>query len=150
MKALKIAAVVLAVATLTGCAMQPLTYQRYASTENLQAQELAEGTVIRCQPIRIRETGSQSANSFIGGVGGGLVGFAISSTPLAAIGGAIGGAILGHALTPDAVKGTDVMVRLTTGALLGVPEVGNPHLHPGEQVAILRGPRGRTRAVPLH
>lgn len=149
MKALKIA-LSLAVAALAGCAMQPLTYQRYASTENLQTQELAEGTVIRCQPIRIRDTQSQSANSLIGGVGGGLVGFAISSTPLAAIGGAVGGAILGHALTPDAENGTDVLVKLTTGALIGVPEVGNPHLHPGERVAILLGEHGRTRAVPLH
>lgn len=150
MKALKIAVTALAVVALAGCAMQPLSYHRYASTENLQAQVMAEGTVIRCQPIRIRDTQGQAANSLIGGVGGGLIGFAIASTPLAAVGGAVGGAILGHALTPDSVKGTDVMVRLTTGVLLGVPEVGNPHLQPGERVAILRGPRGRTRAVPLH
>lgn len=150
MKALKMAALSLAVVALAGCAMQPLTYQRYSSAENLQAQELAEGTVIRCMPIRIRDTQGQAANSLIGGVGGGLVGFAIASTPLAAVGGVVGGAILGHALTPDANHGTDVLVKLTDGQLLGVPEVGNPHLRPGEQVAILRGPRGRTRAVPLH
>ena len=35
--------------TLSGCATTPLSYQRYSSTENLQAQALAEGTVIRCQ-----------------------------------------------------------------------------------------------------
>lgn len=150
MKYVKIIFAFFIAVAMTGCAMQPLSYQRYASTENLQAQELAEGTVIRCQPIRIRDTQSQSANSFIGGIGGGIVGFAISSTPIAAIAGVVGGAVLGRALTPDANQGTEVMVKLSTGALIGVPEVGNPHLHPGEQVAILRGDHGRTRAVPLH
>lgn len=150
MNYLKVFFAIIAVVAMAGCAMQPLSYHRYASTENLQAQALAEGTVIRCQPILVRDTGGQSANSFVGGLGGAAVGFAISSTPIAAIAGALGGAILGHALTPDANKGTEVMVKLTDGQLLGVPEVGNPHLVPGEQVAILRGAHGRTRAVPLH
>ena len=150
MKYIKIIFALLIAVAMTGCAMQPLSYNRYASTENLQAQALAEGTVIRCQPIRVRDTQSQSANSFIGGIGGGVIGFAISSTPIAAIPGVVGGAILGHALTPDANHGTEVMVKLTDGQLLGVPEVGNPKLRPGEQVAILRGADGNTRAVPLH
>lgn len=151
LKMLKIAVLPLTLSVvLTGCAMQPLSVHRYAETENLQTQALAEGTVIRCEPIRIRNTQGQSANSLVGGLGGAAVGFAISSTPLAAIGGALGGAILGHALTPDAHKGTDVMVKLRDGQLLGIPEVGNPHLHSGEQVAILRGAHGHTRAVPLH
>ncbi|MBU2750607.1 hypothetical protein HER14_06535 [Acidithiobacillus thiooxidans] len=150
MKYLKAVVALIAVVALAGCAMQPLSYHRYAYTENLRTQALAEGTVIRCQSIRIRNVGGQSANSFAGGLGGAAVGFAISSTPIAAIAGALGGAILGHALTPDAHKGTEVMVKLDDGQLLGVPEVGNPHLVAGEQVAILRGEHGRTRAVPLH
>ena len=135
---------------LSGCATTPLSYHRYSSTENLQAQALAEGTVIRCQPIHISNTQAQTAHGTLGALVGGAAGYAIGASPIAAIAGVIGGAILGNAVTSGHVHGTEVMVKLADGQLLGVPEVGNPHLHPGEQVAILRGTDGNTRAVPLH
>ncbi|MGK9452707.1 hypothetical protein [Acidithiobacillus caldus] len=142
--------VALVVVALAGCATVPLSYQRYSSTENLRTQALAEGTVIRTMPIRVSDTQAATAHGTLGALGGAAVGFAIGSTPVAAIAGALGGAILGHALTPGSVRGTDVLVKLKDNQLLGVPEVGNPGLHPGEQVAILRGAHGNTRAVPLH
>ncbi len=135
---------------LGGCATTPLSYQRYASTENLQAQALAEGTVIRCQPIFVSNTQAQTAHGTLGALVGGAAGYAIGASPIAAIAGVIGGAILGNAVTSGHVHGTEVMVKLTDGQLMGVPEVGNPGLHPGEQVAILRGTDGNTRAVLLH
>lgn len=134
---------------LAGCATTPLSYHRYSSTENLQAQALAEGTVIRCQPIFVSNTQAQTAHGTLGAIVGGAAGYAIGSSPIAAIAGVIGGAIIGNVATPGSVSGTEVMVKLTDGQLMGVPEVGNPHLHPGEQVAILRGADGNTRAVPL-
>ena len=136
--------------TLAGCATTPLSYQRYSSTEDLQAQALAEGTVIRCQPIFVSNTQAQTAHGTLGALVGGAAGYAIGSSPIAAIAGVIGGAVLGNAVTPGSVPGTEVLVKLTDGQLMGVPEVGNPHLHPGEQVAISRGADGNTRAVPLH
>jgi outer membrane lipoprotein SlyB len=135
---------------LAGCATTPLSYQRYSSTENLQAQALAEGTVIRCQPIHISNTQAQTAHGTLGAIVGGAAGYAIGASPIAAIAGVIGGAILGNVATSGHVNGTEVMVKLTDGQLLGVPEVGNPHLVPGEKVAISRGADGDTRAVPLH
>lgn len=135
---------------LAGCATVPLSYQRYSSTENLRTQALAEGTVIRTMPIQISDSQAATAHGTLGALGGAAVGFVISSTPIAAIAGALGGAILGHTLTPGSVAGTEVMVKLSDNQLLGVPEVGKPGLHPGEQVAILRGAHGATRAVPLH
>ena len=140
----------LAAALLAGCATTPLSYHRYSSTENLQAQALAEGTVIRCQPIHISNTQAQTAHGTLGAIVGGAAGYAIGASPIAAIGGVIGGAVIGNAVTSGHVNGTEVMVKLTDGQLLGVPEAGNPDLHPGEQVAILRGSDGNTRAVPLH
>ncbi len=136
--------------TLTGCATTPLSYQRYSSTENLQAQTLAEGTVIRCQPVEISNTQAKAANGTLGGIAGGAAGYLIGGNAIGAVAGLVGGAIIGNAATSGHVNGTEVMVKLTDGQLLGVPEAGNPHLHPGEQVAILRGADGRTRAVPLH
>ena len=135
---------------LSGCATTPLSYHRYSSTENLQAQALAEGTVIRCQPIHISNPQAQTAHGTLGALVGGAAGYAIGASPIAAIAGVIGGAILGNAVTSGHVNGTEVLVKLQDGQLLGVPEVGNPHLHPGERVAILRGSDGNTRAVPLH
>lgn len=135
---------------LSGCATTPLSYKRYSSTENLREQYLAEGTVIRCQPIHVSNTQAQAAHGSLGAIVGGAAGYAIGSSPIAAIVGAIGGAIFGNAVTSGHVDGTEVMVKLKDGELLGVPEVGNPGLHPGEQVAILRGADGDTRAVPLH
>jgi outer membrane lipoprotein SlyB len=135
---------------LAGCATTPLSYHRYSSTENLQAQALAEGTVIRCQPIHVSNTQAQTAHGTLGALVGGAAGYAIGASLIAAIAGVIGGAVLGNAVTSGHVNGTEVMVKLTDGQLLGVPEVGNPGLHPGEQVAILRGADGNTRAVPLH
>lgn len=136
--------------TLGGCATTPLSYQRYSSTENLQAQALAEGTVIRCQPIQISNSQAGTANGTLGGIAGGVVGYAIGGNAIGAVAGLVGGAIIGNTVTSGHVNGTEVMVKLVDGQLLGVPEAGNPHLHPGEQVAILRGADGRTRAVPLH
>ena len=133
-----------------GCATTPLSYQRYSSTENLQAQALAEGTVIRCQPVKISNTQAQTAHGTLGAIAGGVAGYAIGGNAIGAIAGGIGGAILGNAVTSGHVNGTEVMVKLTDGQLLGVPEAGNPGLHPGERVAILRGADGNTRAVPLH
>ena len=140
----------LAVIALGGCATTPLSYQRYSSTENLQAQALAEGTVIRCQPIRVSDTQAGTANGTLGGLAGGVAGYALGGNAIGAIAGLVGGAIIGNTVTPGSVPGTEVMVRLTDGQLMGIPEVGNPHLHPGEKVAILRGADGNTRAVPLH
>lgn len=135
---------------LSGCATTPLSYHRYSSTENLQAQALAEGTVIRCQPIHISNTQAQTAHGTLGAIAGGTAGYLIGGNVIGAVAGVIGGAVIGNAVTSGHVNGTEVMVKLTDGQLLGVPEVGNPGLHPGEQVAILRGADGRTRAVPLH
>ena len=135
---------------LGGCATTPLSYQRYSSTENLQAQALAEGTVIRCQPVEISNSQAQAANGTLGGIAGGAAGYLIGGNAIGAIAGLVGGAIIGNTVTSGHVNGTEVMVKLTDGQLLGVPEVGNPGLHPGEQVAILRGADGKTRAVPLH
>jgi outer membrane lipoprotein SlyB len=144
--------VVIAVLSLAlgGCATTPLSYQRYSSTENLQAQALAEGTVIRCQPVEISNTQAQTAHGGLGAIVGGAAGYLIGGNIIGAVAGVIGGAIIGNAVTSGHVNGTEVMVKLTDGQLLGVPEVGNPGLHPGEQVAILRGSDGKTRAVPLH
>ncbi|MBU2717943.1 hypothetical protein HF563_00730 [Acidithiobacillus ferridurans] len=150
MKKAIIPALALAVIALGGCAATPLSYQRYSSTENLQAQALAEGTVIRCQPVEISNTQAQTAHGTLGAIVGGAAGYAIGASPIAAIAGVIGGAILGNVATSGHVNGTEVLVKLTDGQLMGVPEVGNPGLHPGEQVAILRGADGNTRAVPLH
>lgn len=136
--------------TLAGCATTPLSYQRYSSTENLQTQALAEGTVIRCQPVEISNSQAQAANGTLGGIAGGAAGYLIGGNAIGAIAGVVGGAIVGNAVTPGSVPGTEVLVKLTDGQLLGVPEVGNPGLHPGEQVAILRGADWKTRAVPLH
>lgn len=135
---------------LSGCAATPLSYQRYSSTENLQSQAMAEGVVVRTMPIHISNTQAQTAHGTLGAIAGGTAGYLIGGNAIGAIAGVVGGAVLGNAMTSGHVNGTEVMVKLADGQLLGVPEVGNPGLHPGEQVAILRGADGRTRAVPLH
>lgn len=95
-------------------------------------------------------TQAQTAHGSLGAIVGGAAGYAIGASPIAAIAGVVGGAVLGNAVTSGHVNGTEVMVKLQDGQLMGVPEVGNPGLHPGERVAILRGADGNTRAVPLH
>jgi outer membrane lipoprotein SlyB len=135
---------------LGGCATTPLSYQRYSSTENLQSQAMAEGVVVRTMPIRISNTQAQTAHGGLGAIVGGAAGYLIGGNVIGAVAGVIGGAIVGNAVTSGHVNGTEVMVKLTDGQLMGVPEVGNPGLHPGERVAILRGADGNTRAVPLH
>lgn len=148
-KAIIIPALLTAIA-LAGCATTPLSYQRYSSTENLQAQALAEGTVIRCQPVEISNTQAQTAHGGLGAIAGGAAGYLIGGNAIGAVAGLVGGAVIGNTMTSGHVNGTEVMVKLTDGQLMGIPEVGNPGLHPGEQVAILRGADGKTRAVPLH
>ena len=134
---------------LGGCATAPLSYRNYSATENLGTQTLQTGVVIRTMPIEIRDSAAPNANGAMGGIGGGAIGYAVGGNAIGAILGLVGGILVGHALTPGEIHGTEVMVRLNTGQLIGVPEIGNPGLSVGEQVAILRGARGRTRAVPL-
>ena len=116
----------LAMLALTGCATTPLSYQRYSSTENLQAQALAEGTVIRCQPIHISNTQAQTAHGTLGALAGGAAGYAIGASPIAAIAGVIGGAVLGNAMTSGHVNGTEVMVKLTDGQLMALRPLPSP------------------------
>ena len=145
---LVIPALVLAIG---GCATTPpLSYQRYSSTENLQSQAMAKGVVVRTMPIHISNSQAGTANGTLGGLAGGVAGYALGGNAIGAVAGVVGGAIIGNGVTSGHVNGTEVMVKLADGQLLGVPEVGNPGLHPGERVAILRGADGKTRAVPLH
>ena len=143
-----VAAIAVALA-LTGCATTPLSFNRYSSTENLQQQALAEGTVIRTMPIRVSDSQAATANGTIGALAGAATGYAIGNNVIGAVAGLLGGAIIGNVVTPGSVAGTEVMVKLTNGQLLGVPEVGHPNLATGVKVAILRGANGKTRAVPL-
>lgn len=144
------AASLFAAAALSGCATSPLTATHFSGRSNLSAQTVQTGVVVKTFPIKIRHTSQVQQNAGVGAAGGGLAGYLIGGGAISAIAGAVGGGVIGDAVTPGSVAGTDVIVKLTTGQMLSVPEAGKPTVTAGEQVAVISSNTGHYRVEPLN
>ena len=142
-------AAVTVTALLSGCATSPLTATHFSGRANLSAQTVQTGVVVKTFPIQIRHNSQVQQNAEVGAAGGGIAGYLLGGNAIGAIAGAVGGGVIGDAVTPGSVPGTDVIVKLTTGQMLSVPEAGKPTVTPGEQVAVISSQQGHYRVEPL-
>ena len=146
---LKASAIAVTVAALAGCATSPLSGSRFSHASNLTPQLVQTGTVIKTQPIRIKDSAFKKQNTGIGAVLGGGIGEIVGGT-VGAMAGLVGGGLTGDLATSDTVAGTDIFVKMTgTGQILSIPEAGKVTFTPGEQVAVSHSGAGHYRVSPM-
>lgn len=145
-----VTAAILTAAMLSGCANSPLTPTHFSGRSNLSAQTVQTGVVVKTFPIQIQHNSQVQQNAGIGAAGGGIAGYLLGGNAVDAIAGALGGGVIGDAVTPGSVPGTDVIVKLSTGQMLSVPEAGKPTVRAGEQVAVISSQQGHYRVEPLN
>lgn len=138
-----VAAVLVAVAALSGCQTQPTTYQTqygYRGCQNC-------GVVQQVQQIYIQQQGSNHSGlgTVIGAVAGGLLGSTIGhgrGNTAAIVGGAVVGGVVGNKVgqansqPANTTPAWQIVVRMDNGQYATVTQVPNPGVRPGDYVVI--------------
>jgi len=130
---------VLAAATLFGCA-SPEPYGPYYG-QPAYAQRVEYGVVESIDLYRNGQSTPTGVGALVGGVAGGVLGHQIGSgggNTAATIAGAIGGAVVGNEVERANTRDRYVVtVRLDSGAVLRVSEVGEGQLRVGDRVRVV-------------
>ena len=147
---ISVAATLLSALALTGCASNPLTATKFSGSSNLTPETVQPATVIKTLPIRIKHNSQVTQNAGIGAGAGGIAGYLLGGSAIAAIAGAVGGGAIGDIVTPRTVKGTDIFVKFATGQMMSIPEVGIVHFVPGEAVYVMTSSHGHYRVEPAN
>ena len=147
---ISVAATLLSAAMLSGCASNPLTATKFSGSSNLSPETVRSATVIKTLPIKIKHNSQVTQNAGIGAGAGGIAGYLLGGSAIAAIAGAVGGGVIGDAVTSSTVKGTDVFVKFATGQMMSIPEVGVVHFVPGEAVYVMTSSHGHYRVEPAN
>ena len=147
---ISVAATLFAVAALSGCASNPLTATKFSGSSNLTPETVRSATVIKTLPLKIKHNSQVTQNAGIGAGAGGIAGYLLGGSAIAAIAGAVGGGAIGDIVTPRTVKGTDIFVKFATGQMMSIPEVGIVHFVPGEAVYVMASSPGHYRVEPAN
>lgn len=148
-KMIGLVAVVLAGATLAGCAMPGLGGGNYTRAQVRGEQTVRLGVVesVRNVTIDARDTGTgTAAGAALGGVAGSTLGGGNKANAAGAIAGAVIGGIIGNAVEKnnnDRV-GVEVTVRLESGQLIAITQEKDEEFRTGDKVRVLSG-QGATR-----
>lgn len=143
---LRLAAFVLTVLTVAGCAAPPRGGADYRGYETRQAQTVQFGVVESVRNVRINasETGvGTTSGALLGGIAGSTIGQGRGSVAGAVAGAVIGG-IAGQAVERDANQrqGIEVTVKLEGGQMIAVVQEADDNFRPGDRVRVLTGPGG--------
>ena len=122
------AALVLGIATLSGCATHssPNTFNR---SEVGRQQTVEAGTVTAVRPVTIQTDGNMvgtATGAVLGGLAGSTVGGGRGQTA-ATVGGAVAGGAAGNAATASSRPGVEVTVQLDSGRTVAVVQEGDPN-----------------------
>jgi len=147
-KRIQVAAVMLAVGALAGCA-QGLGGGSYTRDEARREQNVRMGMVESVRPVQIEGTRTgvgPAAGAVVGGVAGSTVGGGRGSA-VAAVIGAVAGGVAGQAIEQGTTRknGVEVTVKLDSGALLAIVQEADETFRAGDRVRILSD--GRTSRV---
>lgn len=147
-KRMQAAILVLAVATLAGCA-QGLGGGSYTRDEARREQNVRMGKVESVRQVQIEGTRSgvgPAAGAVVGGVAGSTVGGGRGSA-VAAVVGAVAGGVAGQAIEQGTTRknGVEVTVKLDSGALVAIVQEADEIFQTGDRVRILSD--GRTSRV---
>jgi outer membrane lipoprotein SlyB len=138
------------IAALTGCASNPLTATKFSGSSNLSPETMQSATVIKTMPIKIKHNSQVTQNAGIGAGAGGIAGYLLGGSAIAAIAGAVGGGAIGDVVTPSTIRGTDIFVKFASGQMMSIPEVGIVHFAPGEAVYVMTSAHGHYRVEPAN
>jgi len=147
-KPIRVAALVIAVAALAGCA-QGLGGGSYTREEARREQNVRMGVVESVRPVQIEGTRTiigPAAGAVVGGIAGSTVGGGRGSD-IAAVLGAVVGGVAGQAVEQGATRksGVEVTVKLDNGTLLAIVQEADETFRAGDRVRILSD--GRTSRV---
>lgn len=147
-KRIQAAVLVIAVATLAGCA-QGLGGGAYTRDEARREQNVRMGVVESVRPVQIEGTRSgigPAAGAVVGGVAGSTVGGGRGSA-VAAVIGAVAGGVAGQAVEEGTTRknGVEITVKLNNGALVAIVQEADESFRAGDRVRILSD--GRTSRV---
>ena len=135
-----------ALAVAGGCAS--FAPQDYGYSEARSIESVVYGTIESVRPVRLNEdhggVGS-AAGAVIGGLAGNELGHG-AGRAVTTILGAIGGGLAGNAIERNATaqRGTEIVVRLDSGASIAVVQGASEQFETGQRVRILTG-RGGSR-----
>lgn len=144
-KASRIAIVILAIVTVTGCASSGLSGTNYSRSEARKVQSVRYGTVQSVVPVIIdgRTDGIVGAGTgaVVGGIAGSTIGGGKGRT-LATVVGTVAGGLAGQAIEKNVTtkQGQEITVRMESGEVLSiVQEVeNNQYFRSGDRVRLLR------------
>jgi len=139
-KPIRVAALVIAVAALAGCA-QGLGGGSYTREEARREQNVRMGVVESVRPVQIEGTRTiigPAAGAVVGGIAGSTVGGGRGSD-IAAVLGAVVGGVAGQAVEQGATRksGVEVTVKLDNGTLLAIVQEADETFRAGDRVRIL-------------
>jgi outer membrane lipoprotein SlyB len=149
-KPMKLLLVVLAAATLAGCASRE-SANVYKSSEAQREQSVRFGTV-----ESVREVQIQGQRSQVGTVGGGVVGGIAGSTvghgrgsAVGAVLGGIAGGVAGTAIEEGVTRktGLEITVKLDNGDFRAIVQEADTPFKPGQRVRLVSS-GGVTRVTP--
>ena len=135
-----------ALAVAGGCAS--FAPQDYGYSEARSIESVVYGTIESVRPVRLNEdhggVGS-AAGAVIGGLAGNELGHG-AGRAVTTILGAIGGGLAGNAIERNATaqRGTEIVVRLDSGASIAVVQGASEQFETGQRVRVLTG-RGGSR-----
>ncbi|OLC65745.1 MAG: hypothetical protein AUH79_07125 [Betaproteobacteria bacterium 13_1_40CM_4_64_4] len=135
-----------ALAVAGGCAS--FAPQEYGYSEARSVQSVAYGTIESVRPVRLNEDHGgvgTAAGAAIGGLAGNELGHGYGRA-VTTILGAIGGGLAGNAIERNATaqSGTEIVVRLDSGATIAVVQGASEQFETGQRVRVLTG-RGGSR-----
>jgi outer membrane lipoprotein SlyB len=149
-RSLSIAVAALAVLLAAGCAA-PSSGKVYSREEARTAMTVFEGVVKEVKPITI-----EGQKTWMGGAGGGWVGYELGRSvghgtgrDIAGAVGGVAGAVAGQAVEEAVTrqKGIQITVRLDNGETIAVAQSADVVFSPGERVDVLRGRNGSARVT---
>lgn len=134
-------ALIPAFALLAACGPDPAFYRTHDTTYGVAPQRVEFGVVESIEMTRDGDTRPTGLGAVLGGVAGGILGHQIGSgsgNTAATIAGALGGAFVGNEV--ERGNGREryrILVRLDSGGMLTVPEVGEGQLRVGDRVRVI-------------
>jgi outer membrane lipoprotein SlyB len=136
-----------ALAVAGGCAS--FAPQDYGYSEARSIESVVYGTIESVRPVRLNEDHGGGVGTAAGAVIGGLLGNSIGhgdGRGIATILGAVGGGVAGNAIEHNATaqSGTEIVVRLDSGASIAVVQGASEQFETGQRVRVLTG-RGGSR-----
>lgn len=148
-----LAAVLGAMALVSGCARNTASSSVYTYGQAQQEQIVRTGTVIAVRPVTIQQDKGSGAGMIAGGALGGVAGNAVgggTGRAIATVGGVILGGLLGDSVEHQVSKtqGLEITVQLDNGETRVVAQADDVAINNGQRVRLISG-GGPTRVVPM-